>query len=67
MTSPFDLSGRVALVTGGASGIGVGICEMLTEAGATVVILDRDEAGARARIGEGAAAVAQIHQYLSAR
>ena len=43
----FDLSGKVALVTGGASGIGVGITAVLAEAGATVVIADRDEAGAR--------------------
>jgi NAD(P)-dependent dehydrogenase (short-subunit alcohol dehydrogenase family) len=41
-----SLEGRVAIVTGGASGIGIGIAAMLAEAGATVVIVDRDEAGA---------------------
>lgn len=56
MSGAFDLTGRVALVTGGAIGIGAGICEVLTEAGAKVVIADRDEAGARARVGEGVAA-----------
>jgi NAD(P)-dependent dehydrogenase (short-subunit alcohol dehydrogenase family) len=43
---PFDLSGKMALVTGGASGIGTGIVSVLAEAGATVIIADRDEAGA---------------------
>jgi NAD(P)-dependent dehydrogenase (short-subunit alcohol dehydrogenase family) len=34
----FDLSGKVALVTGGNSGIGLGMAEGLTQAGADVVI-----------------------------
>jgi NAD(P)-dependent dehydrogenase (short-subunit alcohol dehydrogenase family) len=45
----FDLSGKVALVTGGASGIGAGIAAVLAGAGATVVIADIDEAGAKAQ------------------
>src|SRR5277367_3989525 len=35
---PFDLSGKVALVTGGNGGIGFGMVEALAEAGADIVI-----------------------------
>ena len=38
----FDLSGRTAIVTGGAKGIGFGIAQRLAEAGATIAVWDRD-------------------------
>lgn len=41
MTIEIDLSGRVALVTGGARGVGRGITQRLGEAGATVVVCGR--------------------------
>lgn len=43
------LTGRVAAVTGGASGIGAGIAAGLAAEGAPVAILDRDAAAGRAR------------------
>jgi 3-hydroxybutyrate dehydrogenase len=51
------LQDRTALVTGGASGIGRAVAQRLAEAGARVVVLDRDEAGAK----EVAADVAGEH------
>ncbi|NJQ00031.1 SDR family NAD(P)-dependent oxidoreductase [Streptomyces zingiberis] len=46
MSPVADLSGRTALVTGGAGGIGRAIAEAYTAAGARVVVLDRDLAAA---------------------
>jgi 2-deoxy-D-gluconate 3-dehydrogenase len=54
----FDLSGRVALVTGGNGGIGLGMAKGLAACGARVMITGRDaakNAAAVAELGDGAA------------
>ncbi len=43
MYRPFDLTGKVALVTGGNGGIGLGMAEALAQAGADVVIWGTNE------------------------
>ena len=45
------LSGRTALITGAASGIGQAVATRLSESGAHVLVLDRDEEGAK-RVAE---------------
>src|SRR5258708_36171094 len=49
----FEVSGKVAFVTGGASGIARATVLALLQAGATVAALDRDEAGAKAVVEQG--------------
>jgi 3-oxoacyl-[acyl-carrier protein] reductase len=48
----FDLSGQIAVLTGVASGIGKASALMLSDAGATIVGGDIDEAGAQATADE---------------
>ncbi|MCX5151301.1 SDR family oxidoreductase [Streptomyces sp. NBC_00320] len=43
--APYDLTGRTALITGAASGIGRATAVLLAEAGAAVHCADRDEQG----------------------
>ena len=60
----FDLTGRVAVVTGGNGGIGLGMAEGLAAAGARILVVGRDrdknEAAVRrlGELGPGARAVA---------
>jgi len=57
VSGPFDLSGQVALVTGGGSGLGLAIARGLARAGGRVAINGRREerlvAAARTLAGEG--------------
>jgi 2-keto-3-deoxy-L-fuconate dehydrogenase len=56
----FDLTGKVALITGGASGIGAATATRLAQAGASVIVADLNEAAAKTLAGElpGASGVA---------
>jgi NAD(P)-dependent dehydrogenase (short-subunit alcohol dehydrogenase family) len=60
LSSMFSLAGRVAVVTGGSSGIGEGMASALARAGAQVVLVARDSkrlaACARALAAEGCSA-----------
>jgi len=46
----FRLDGKIAVVTGGAAGIGLAAATMMSEAGAQVVLLDRDVKAAAAAL-----------------
>lgn len=70
MQSLFDLTGKVALVTGGSKGLGKAMARGLLEAGADVAISSRNEAELNVALGEilvdtsrrGAAFVADLSQ-----
>ncbi|MEA2881171.1 MAG: 2-dehydro-3-deoxy-D-gluconate 5-dehydrogenase [Bradyrhizobium sp.] len=51
-SSPFDLTGRVAIVTGGNGGIGLGMARGLAQAGAAVAIVGRNAAKSDAVVTE---------------
>lgn len=50
--SLFDLTGKVAVVTGGGDGIGKGCCEILAAAGASIIVSDLKVEKAQATVDE---------------
>ena len=64
-----DFKGRHAVVTGGATGLGLAIARRLIDSGGSVTLWDRDQAGARRAAGElgaGTEAVAvDVSQHAS--
>jgi NAD(P)-dependent dehydrogenase (short-subunit alcohol dehydrogenase family) len=60
----FDLKGRVAAVTGGASGIGKAIARRLADHGAQVWVLDLDPAASETTAAEIASAGGQVWSHL---
>ena len=52
----FGLKGKVAIVTGGNGGIGLGMARGLADAGADIAVVGRNEEKAQARLAKIAAA-----------
>lgn len=61
-TSPFDLTGKRALVTGSSRGLGLGMARALAEAGAAIVLNARDNVA----LGAAAADLAEAGHEIAA-
>jgi NAD(P)-dependent dehydrogenase (short-subunit alcohol dehydrogenase family) len=61
-SSPFSLAGQIAVVTGGGTGLGLGIARCFVVAGARVVLVGRREVVLQKAVGElGEAAHHRVH------
>ena len=61
--NPFDLTGRVAIVTGGNGGLGLGMARGLARAGAEIAIAARDETKSQAAVTELSALTSRCRFY----
>src|SRR4051794_16013634 len=62
--SIFDLSGRVAIITGGNGGIGLGIAQALAEAGCSVSIWGRNTEKNKAAAASMAGAAGKVDTQI---
>lgn len=62
-----ELDGKIAVITGAASGIGLATARAMMDAGATVVMVDRNAAALETLVAEsGGRAIAQVTDLLDA-
>ena len=52
MSSPFSLTGKIALITGASRGLGFAMARAMAEAGAHVVLNSRDQAALNTKVAE---------------
>src|ERR1700751_5144280 len=61
--NPFDLIGRVAIVTGGNGGLGLAMARGLARAGASIALAARDESKVKAAVKELIASAPRTRFY----